>query len=239
VGVDAGHVLFQHLASRPDDEIDLAAAALLVAEAEYPGLDVAHYLAALDDMADQVRARLGPGQDALLRALNHYLYEELGFRGNEEDYYDARNSFLNEVIDRRVGIPITLCVIYLEVGRRLGLELQGVSFPGHFLVALRTPEGDRVLDPYHGGVELDREELQDLLHRAASPQAELKPEHLQQASKKQILTRLLNNLRGIYHRSGDAARERAVLERLAILNPQDAAVAEALAALGKGEGKAN
>lgn len=238
---DPAHVLFAHIASRPDDEIDLAAAALLVAEAEYPGLDVAAYLAMLDDMAEAVRRRLEADApaDATLAALNRYLYEELGFRGNEDDYYDPKNSFLNEVMDRRVGIPITLSVIYLEVGRRLGLELDGVSFPGHFLVKWRAPDRERVLDPYHGGAELDRDELEDRLRRAIGQETELSDEYLQPANKRQILTRLLNNLRGIYQRSGDATRERAILERLAILNPQDARVSEALDALRQRGGASN
>jgi regulator of sirC expression with transglutaminase-like and TPR domain len=241
--VDAGHVLFQHVASRSDDEIDLAAAALLIAEVEYPGLDVAHYLGLLDGMADVVRARGGApsgGADALLRALNHHLYEELGFRGNEEDYYDPKNSFLNEVIDRRIGIPITLSVIYLEVGRRVGLELDGVSFPGHFLVQHRTDQGAKaVLDPYHGGLALDREELEERLKRAIGQETQLSPEHLQIASKRNILTRMLNNLRGIYQRANDVPRERGCLEKLSILNPQDTRVGEALVALRRRGGEAN
>ncbi len=239
--MDAGHVLFQHIASRPDDEIDLAAAALLIAEVEYPGLDVAHYLTLLDGMADAVRKRGGPptaDPGPLLAALNHHLYEELGFRGNEEDYYDPKNSFLNEVIDRRIGIPITLSVIYLEVGRRVGLELDGVSFPGHFLVRHGVGEGI-VIDPYHNGLALDREELEERLKRAIGQETQLSPEHLQLASKRNILTRMLNNLRGIYQRSGDLVRERGCLEKLAILNPQDARVSEALVALRRRGGDAN
>lgn len=239
--MDAGHVLFQHVASRPDDEIDLAAAALLVAEVEYPGLDVAHYLALLDGMADAVRKRASPPtRPLILQALNHHLYEELGFRGNEEDYYDPKNSFLNEVIDRRVGIPITLSVIYLEVGRRVGLALDGVSFPGHFLVQYRgDDDANVVIDPYHGGIVLEREELEDRLKRALGQETALTAEHLQLASKRQILTRLLNNLRGIYQRGGEHERERGVLERLAILNPQDQRVTEALANLRKRPGESN
>jgi regulator of sirC expression with transglutaminase-like and TPR domain len=236
--MDAGHVLFQHIATRPDDQIDLGAAALLIAESEYPGLDVAHYLAVLDGFADGARRAGGggpPGTPAeALRRLNEHLFHDLGFQGNEQDYYDPKNSFLNEVIDRRIGIPITLSVLYLEVGRRAGLVLDGVSFPGHFLVQQRGPDGTLVLDPYHGGVSLSREELEERLGRALGAGTKLAAEHLQPASKRQILTRMLNNLRGIYQRSGDPARERAVLERLAILNPQDARVKEALDAMSPG-----
>lgn len=229
--MDAGKVLFAHHASRPDDEIDLAAASLLIAEAEYPGLDVAAYLAMIDDMAEAVRARMTSGVDAVWHALNHYLFDELGFRGNDDDYYDPKNSFLNEVIDRRVGIPITMSLIYLEVGRRLGMELDGIAFPGHFLVQHRRADGDRLLDPYHKGVVLDTGELEERLRRALGEEAELTAEHLQVASKRQILTRMLNNLRGIYQRCGDVDRELGVLERLAILNPQDGRITDALEAL--------
>ena len=221
---DAGNVLFAHVAARPEEELDLGAAALLIAEVEYPGLDVAHYLSMLDDMADAVRGRAGAasGPDALREAMGHHLFESLGFRGNGEHYYDPRNSFLNEVIDRRVGIPITLSVVVLEVGRRLGLALEGVSFPGHFLVRHRAGEREVLLDPYHGGAALSRADLEERLRAVPGhgDKAELAPAHLAPASKRQILVRMLNNLLGIYRdRQKDAARTRGVLERLAILNP--------------------
>ncbi len=232
--VDAGSVLFAHVAQRPDDEIDLAAAALLVAEAEYPNLDVGHYLGMLDGMADAIKKRVGPpGVALLLGSLTHYLYDELGFRGNDEDYYDPKNSFLNEVLDRRVGIPITLSILFLELGWRVGLDLQGVSFPGHFLVRLEVDGNEQLLDPYHGGVALGPEELEERLKQAMGQSAELASEHMQGASKRQVLTRMLNNLRGIYQRLGDADRELAVLEKLAILNPKDERVGEALDTLRK------
>jgi len=242
--VEATWVLFAHVAQRPEDEIDLGAAGLLIAEAEYPGLDVAHYLSVLDAMADGARTRAARDDEDddplhLLRALNQHLFEELGFRGNQDDYYDPKNSFLNEVIDRRVGNPITLSVVYLEVGRRVGLPLEGVSFPGHFLVKYRTPEGDLLLDPYHGGMALSRSELEQRLERAFGKKTTLQPTHLQTATKRQILTRMLNNLRGIYQQVGDVPRERGVLERLAILNPQDERVGEALAVLRRGRGEVN
>jgi regulator of sirC expression with transglutaminase-like and TPR domain len=230
---DPAHVLFAHLAQRSDEDIDLAAAALLIAEPEYPGLDVAHYLAMIDAMADVVRRRGARTPDAMLAEVTHYLFEELGFRGNDDDYYDPKNSFLNEVLDRRVGIPITLSLVLIEVGRRLGLELHGVSFPGHFLVRYVSSDGDRVLDPYHGGVALDQDEIEDRLRQALGQGAVLLPEHLQISTRKQVLTRMLNNLRGIYQRKGDAERELAALEKLAVLNPKDERVTEAADLLRK------
>jgi regulator of sirC expression with transglutaminase-like and TPR domain len=228
--MEPGHVLFSHVVSRADHEIDLATASLLVAEGEYPGLDVAHYVSMLEAMAETVRGRV-EGAEARLRALDRHLFDELGFRGNDDDYYDPKNSYLNEVIDRRVGIPITLSVLYLEVGRRVGLSLEGISFPGHFLVRHVFPGGHVVIDPYHHGARLDHDELEERLGVALGEATELSREHLQVATKKQILTRLLNNLRGVFQRAGDALREKDVVERLAILSPQDTRLAEALVAL--------
>jgi regulator of sirC expression with transglutaminase-like and TPR domain len=231
----AGHVLFEHLANRADEDIDLAAAALLIAESEYPDLDVAHYLGMLDAMAETVRRRC-PSPERILAELSHYLFEELGFRGNDDDYYDPRNSYLNEVLDRRVGIPITLSLVLLEVGTRLGLELHGVSFPGHFLVRVGgAAASDQVIDPYHRGVALEKRELEDRLKQALGDGAELEPQHLQVASKKQVLTRMLNNLRGIYQRKGDSARELVMVEKLTILNPKDQKLGEAADLLRKRE----
>ena len=231
----AGHVLFAHVAARPDDELDLAPAALLIAEAEYPGLDVAHYVSMLDAMADTTRLHSDDSPEGLFRSLNRHLFGELGFRGNEEDYYDPRNSFLNEVIDRRVGIPITLSLVYMEVGRRAGLEVEGIAFPGHFLVRLRAGGETLLLDPYHRGSRLDREELEERLLGAFGEPTELSSSHLQLASKRQILSRMLNNLRSIYRRNEDQSRELDVLERLAVLNPDDERVVDAVETLRRNE----
>jgi regulator of sirC expression with transglutaminase-like and TPR domain len=129
------------LLGRPDPEVDLAQAALLIAAQEYEGLDVRSYQVRLDEMGRGLRERLEDEQrpERAVMALNHYLFQELGFRGNSEQYYDARNSYLNEVLDRRTGIPITLSLVYIEVGRRAGLEVEGVGLPGHFVVRVQTP----------------------------------------------------------------------------------------------------
>src|SRR3989449_10744606 len=127
---------FAALLALPDDAIDLGHAALLIAREEYPGLDVGRYLLRLDEMAEEIRRRMKgtEGAKSQIAHLNRLLFEEMGFRGNREEYYDPRNSFLNDVLDRRIGIPITLSTIYLEVGRRIGCPLAGAAFPGHFLV---------------------------------------------------------------------------------------------------------
>jgi hypothetical protein len=161
-------IVFRHAVARPDAEIDLAAAALLVAAREYPGLDVAAYVGRLDEIATLARGRGGD-----LAALRRVLFEELRFRGNASAYYDARNSFLNQVLDRRLGIPLTLSVVFLEVGWRLGLPAEGIGAPGHFLV---RAEG-RLYDCFHGGDEI-------------SPPATPLPV----AGKRAILDRMLGNL---------------------------------------------
>src|SRR5262245_30254210 len=126
---------WQDIAERPEQDIELAEAALAIAAEEYRGLDIPHYLARIDEMAGALRQRLRRdiGVTDTIIALNHYLFEELGFAGNAADYYDPRNSYLNDVLDRKLGIPITLSIVYMEVGQRVGLALRGVSFPGHFL----------------------------------------------------------------------------------------------------------
>ena len=223
-------LLFQHVVGGGDD-FDLLVASLVAVEFEYPGLDVSRYLARVDAFADTARslARSGalPGDDLPERqlvALDRTFFSELGFRGNQDDYYDPKNSFMNEVIERRTGIPISLSVLYIEVGQRLGLDLAGLSFPGHFLV--RYQSGDELLfiDPFHQGARLDIDALEDRLRRVVGPGAELAEEHLEPASKHHMLTRMLTNLAAIYRRAGDVYRGIAVLERMLVLDPANARV---------------
>jgi regulator of sirC expression with transglutaminase-like and TPR domain len=162
---------WRRIARMRDEDVSLAEGALWIAASEYPGLAIDDYLARLHEMAAKLRGRLRADVATAekLLALNHYLFDELGFSGNGDDFYDPRNSFLNEVIERRVGIPITLGVVYIEIGRRIGLGLHGVSFPGHFLVKCALRDGIVVLDPYSGGVSLGADELQQRLRAAGSP----------------------------------------------------------------------
>lgn len=213
------------LLQRPEDEIDLAEAALLVATDEYPALDVSAYLRRLDELADGVRRRLRPDADfeTTVVALNEFLFDEQGFTGNTEDYYDPRNSFLNEVLDRRRGIPVTLAILYIEIGRRLGLTLEGVTFPGHFLVKTATADGEIVLDPFSGGMPVSEEDLRERL------QARF-PEHdapngalarlLAAADKKQILLRMLRNLKAIYLHRDQHDKALGVLNRMLFIEPE-------------------
>ncbi|HEB80915.1 MAG TPA: hypothetical protein ENI71_03450, partial [Chromatiales bacterium] len=150
------------MAHRKDGPV-LARGALEIARLEYPDLDPDAYLWRLDDYAERVRAAGGAGLTDQVLALNRILFREEGYAGNLEEYYDPRNSFLNEVMDRRLGLPITLSIVYLEVGRRVGLPVEGVSFPGHFLVKLPVQGGALVLDPFDAGRSLDEEDLQEQL----------------------------------------------------------------------------
>ena len=219
--------LFAHVAARPDAEIDLAQAALLIAEDEYPGLDVAAYIDRLDTMGAAARQQLldvdKPGDRrtaARLERVLGFVYRELGFAGNAKDYYDPRNSWLNDVLDRKVGIPITLAVVLLEILERAGVEAAGVSFPGHFLVRSPGPTGPLFVDPFDGRI-LSRDGLRALHGRVAGEPSDPDPRLLEPASKKQVLVRMLHNLRGIFAASGDKSRLRSVLERLEILTPSE------------------
>jgi len=215
---------FAQLVTGPEEELDLGEAALLIAQEEHPELDVAAYLRRLDGLAAAVRARLpqAPEPTDIIHNLNILLFHEEGLTGNESEYYDPRNSFLNEVLDRKRGIPITLSVIYLEVGRRLGLPLAGVGFPGHFLVTYHGADGELILDPFAGGVTLSREELAQKLRRMygdVNPFLAQIPQLLAPASKKEILLRMLRNLKGIYLQQNDFTRALAAIDRILLVAP--------------------
>jgi regulator of sirC expression with transglutaminase-like and TPR domain len=204
--------------------LDLAEAALLIAQEEQPSLDVSAYLHRLDELASTVRARLSesPSPADIVLQLNIQLFREEGFRGNTSAYYDPANSFLNEVLDRKTGIPITLSVVYIEVGRRLGLPLVGVGFPGHFLVKYTGPEGDVVLDPFLGGITLDHQQLAHKIQTMYGEQNPLLaqiPQLLAPASKKEILLRMLRNLKGVYLQKNDFPRTLSVIERILLIAP--------------------
>ena len=224
---------FAQALAQDDARIDLAQACLMIAQDAYPALAVERYLGDIERLALRLRARTPSGADAEERvaALNEFLYEELGFRGNTDDYYDPRNSYLNEVIDRRVGIPITLAVLYMALGRRVGLPLEGVSFPGHFLVRLRLRTGVLVLDPFEGGMPQSEADLRSRLERVIPPGvagnvpiAELPlDQFLEAATNRQILARVLRNLKAIYRDTDQPERLLAVLNRMLLVVPEAAA----------------
>ena len=206
----------QQVVSGPDEAIELAEAALLIATHVYPDLDVAHYLARIEELAQTLKSRIQPdsGPSQRILALNEYLFAELGFAANKEDYYDPRNSCLNEVLDRRVGIPITLSLLYMEVGGRIGLPLRGVSFPGHFLVKCALPDGTVMLDPYSGGISIGVSDLQKRLGEARDGEVSsaIVAGMLVAAGKKEIILRLLRNLKAIYLRSQKFDRALPILD---------------------------
>ncbi|MCC7354742.1 MAG: transglutaminase family protein [Anaerolineae bacterium] len=215
---------FAALVSLPDDEIGLAHGALLIAQEEYPRLDAEAYLRRLDHLAERLRPILEGLQTDVQRltALNRLLFEEEGFRGNQADYYDPRNSFLNDVLDRKLGIPITLSVVYMEVGWRVGLPLSGVGLPGHFMVRCDGRGGPILVDPFHRGAILTAREATERAREVSGQQVPLLPESFQPVSRRAILTRMLNNLKAIYVQRADYPRALSAVERLVLIAPEAA-----------------
>jgi regulator of sirC expression with transglutaminase-like and TPR domain len=155
-------------------------------------------------------------------ALNRYMFQELGFRGNTEQYYDARNSYLNEVIDRRSGIPISLSTVYMEVARRGGLEVDGVGLPGHFVVRVQTPARPLLVDPFHGGTLLTEKDCQERLDRIFNGKVKLEPKMLRACKRKDMLERMLRNLKAIYLRDQDTDRALRVVDLIVRIQPGSA-----------------
>ena len=215
--------LFAELVARPEESLDLAQAALLIACEEYPDLEVSRYVSRLSQLATAAQARIADdAPEAIVAGLNQVLFEEQGFRGNTEDYYDPRNSFLNDVLDRRIGIPITLSAVYMEVARRAGFRVSGVGLPGHFLVRLDVNGKARLIDPFHEGAILSEAECQERLDRSYEGKLKLEAEMLATCGQKAMLGRMLRNLKAIYLRSGDQTRALGSVELLLILNPGSA-----------------
>jgi len=217
------------------DDFALDHAALLIGAWDYPERDLETYRAQLDEIAHYAEPEVAraPGGIGRARAISDCLFDRLGFYGNASDYYDPRNSFLCDVLDRRCGIPISLSVLYLETGRRLGVLAQGVNFPGHFLVRVAIEDAWLYMDPYNGGRVLSPPDLEALLRKTTTPDAVLDPSVIGAASKRQIVSRMLVNLAGIYGRNGDLPRSLDVLERLAVLEPNNARITADLETLRK------
>lgn len=210
-----------------DDDIPLLRATLLIARDEYPDLDVAEYEARWNAYEAELRPRIESldGEQPRLSAINRYLFDELGFTGNQKDYYDPRNSYINDVLDRKLGIPISLGVIQMELARRMGVPLEGVSFPGHFLVRLPVEGGLLVLDPYHKGRSVDADELRS----RAKPHlngSDIDDNQLLQilapASNRAILMRMLRNLKGLYSEREAWDKALRCADRLVRLGPDEA-----------------
>jgi len=210
---------FAREVSRPDPDIDLARAALLIAQSEYRSLDVDAYLGRLAALAGAAPVRRAADPLERLHRLREYLFAEQGFAGNREDYFDPRNSYVNEVLDRRLGIPITLSLVLIDVGRRLGLEMEGIGLPGHFITGARVGGEHVLLDPFNGGSILTGESCSELAGRALGRPVEATAEHLTPVSHRQFLARMLANLKHIYWRREAWPKVVAVIDRLLVLNP--------------------
>jgi len=213
--------LFYREINQPDSSIDLAKAALYMALEEYPNFEPEEYLNILDAMADELRDRL-PAQNYPLRVIqtiNRYLYEDLEFAGNDADYYDPRNSFLNQVIDRRTGIPISLSLVYLEVAKRIDFPMVGIGMPGHFLIKPDFEDAGIFVDAFNGGDILFPEDCQGRLSQIYGQPVELQPAFLAPVSPRKLLGRMLGNLKAIYLQQGDAVRVLGAVERLLLLFP--------------------
>lgn len=226
---------FAHAALSPDP--DLAVAALMIARIEYPNLDAGPYLDRLDAIGDEAQrrvaaasiaaadppARVDPDHYAQVTALNEYLFGELRFVGNSAQYEDPRNSFLNQVIDRRTGIPISLALFYMEIARRAGLHVVGINFPGHFLLRCPARHGpyleDLIIDAFHGGALLSEEACKTLLRRHAGEEAIFDSQLLARATKPQILVRMLVNLKRVYVHMHSFPQARDVTELLLAVDP--------------------
>ena len=214
--------LFADMVQGSEADIDLGKAALLIASEAYPGLDLLRYVAKLEAMAAAVRPQIAAAEDGLgkIEALNAYLFQELGFRGNPQQYYDVRNSFLNEVLDRKLGIPITISVVYIEVGRRAGMSLHGVGMPGHFIVRYDSPDDVMFIDPFNRGRILSRTACEELIQQIYGEPVPFQETFLATVTAKQLLSRMLGNLKAIYLQEKDYLKALSVVERLLLIQPR-------------------
>ena len=202
--------------------IDVPHAALCFArEIAYPELDVQHYRLQIDSLCQAARAQLFPflSLTEQAEALSDFLFIQQRFQGNSAYYQDPRNSYLNEVIERRLGIPISLSVIYIAIAQELGLPASGIGLPGHFIVSIQEPCDETYLDPFHGGVRLSRADCAQLVREATGFDGAFQMEWLKPVSPAVILTRMLNNLRNIYLHQEDWTQGLAVVEHLRMLQP--------------------
>jgi regulator of sirC expression with transglutaminase-like and TPR domain len=211
---------FLALASR--EPVSLARGALLIAKEEYPELSVDQYISRLNELAREASPWVVAGANTVERVqnLSQFLFEHSHFAGNRTSYGDPRNSFLNDVLERKLGIPISLSVVYLEIGRRNGLRLEGVAFPGHFLVKAIDERGELIIDPFNEGAILNIEQLRARLNQVYGQPVDLHPAMLRAATPRQILTRMLRNLKNVYVAASDWTRAMSALDRILILEPR-------------------
>ena len=213
---------FDRIVDAPDEEIDLARAALLIAATEYPALNVERELFRIDALAEGVAHRLDDDSPLYqLNTLSEYMFDELKFAGNHTNYYDPRNSFLNDVMERRLGIPITLSLLYIEVGKRLGIPLLGIGMPAHFIVRHRD-DPDVFVDPFHGGILLSEDECAQRLKQATQGALAWEAQFLEPVSCHAFIARMLRNLKVVYLQRRNYERVLSTIDRLIALQPQEA-----------------
>lgn len=214
---------FVAMMQRPEHEIELARAALLVAAENDPTLDVEDTLTQLATWADTLAARIQPEWNSLQRLarLRNFMYEELGFKGDVQDYYSPENSLLHSVMTRRLGIPLTLAILFMEIGWRIGVPFEGVGFPGHFLVRLTGEPGDLLLDPYDHGVSVHEEDCRRMIELSSRGKLPYEAGMIRSLSKRATVARLLYNLKVAYVRAGDDAGALSAVERIRLLHPDD------------------
>jgi regulator of sirC expression with transglutaminase-like and TPR domain len=215
---------FCEIARRHESDLDLMEASLVIALEDHPGLEITHYLEQVGSWSHAIRERLLGTRDVLriIEAINRLLFDEEGFHGEDEDYYDPRSALVNEMLDRHAGLPITLSILYIEISRRVGIEASGVSLPGRFLVKFTGTFGEIVVDPFEGGRVLSKIELQLLLDRLYGGGVKLREHHLRSFSRREVLARELAHLKAAYLAQHDLTRAAASVDRLLILDERDA-----------------
>jgi regulator of sirC expression with transglutaminase-like and TPR domain len=204
-----------------DETIDLVRASLVVARTEYPRLDLEKYASRIEALAGRVAGlTTDHNPQRAIEALNRVLFEEVHLSGNREDYYDPRNSFLNDVLDRGLGIPITLSIVYMEVARRVGLRLSGIGLPGHFLLKHHTENGkEALIDCFNRGDILSRQDCQSRLDEIYSGEMKMRPEFLNPITRRQILTRMLNNLKTVYLSTRNFRKALPIADLILVVHP--------------------
>lgn len=214
---------FTALAQLPEPHIDLVEASLIVALEDNPALDISHYLDQVAHWSDAVRERLVGSRDVerIVESINRLLFDEEGFHGEDDDYYDPKSALLNETLDRHAGLPIALSILYIEISRRIGAEAAGVSLPGRFLVKFSGDFGVVIVDPFDGGRVLSTVELQKILDGMYGGGVRLREHHLRSFTPKEILARELSHLKAAYMARHDLQRAAATVDRLLILDGRD------------------
>jgi regulator of sirC expression with transglutaminase-like and TPR domain len=219
--LEAVRAQFAHLAKGPEDNIDLVDAALLIARTAFPDLISSHYKMLLDGWANRLRETLGSCTSAgdILSGLNRILFDEEGFQGDHHNYYDPQNSFLNRVLERKLGIPITLSLVYSEVGRRAGLPVHGISLPGHFIAGLFHTSGTLYIDPYNQGEILTETECLSMIQSRYGREAAADSSWKKPAGKKMIVKRMLRNLKAIYRQLGQDLQSFEMIQWILAVDP--------------------